>query len=92
MILWEAGKHEVKEVQNESVLIVIFRIGYYKTAARSKSHGTRSYFAFVLLVFRNFALNPNERAKRNAPQIASRYKRKGSTGEGGHNRILGGIL
>ena len=34
MILWEAGKHEVKEVQNESVLIVIFRIGYYKTAAR----------------------------------------------------------
>ena len=35
MILWEAGKHEVKEVQNESVLIVIFRIVYYKTAARS---------------------------------------------------------
>ena len=63
MILWEAGKHEVKEVQNESVLIVIFRIGYYKTAARRLIKKGPVIFGRVNGRFSKFCFKPERKGK-----------------------------
>ena len=63
MILWEAGKHEVKEVQNESVLIVIFRIGYYKTAARTKVKRGPVIFCITFARFSKFCFKPERKGK-----------------------------
>ena len=63
MILWEAGKHEVKEVQNESVLIVIFRIGYYKTAARTKVKKVPVIFCIIFDRFSKFRFKPERKGK-----------------------------
>ena len=63
MILWEAGKHEVKEVQNESVLIVIFRIGYYKTAARTKVKKGPVIFSLTFARFSKFCFKPERKGK-----------------------------
>ena len=63
MILWEAGKHEVKEVQNESVLIVIFRIGYYKTEARTKVKKGPVIFCITFARFSKFRFKPERKGK-----------------------------
>ena len=88
MILWEAGKHEVKEVQNESVLIVIFRIVYYKTAARSVLKKGPVINSLPFDRFSKFRFKPERKGKEKCATNREWLQKGG----GCHNRVPGGIL